>query len=212
MGLDVAGPSGPIGLGAAERGPEAKVRVVLGQGFKLGAIQQSGLVTDAEQEGDGVGFGFVWQSFQYRSEWRDAGAGGYEDGLAAGLLQDEVAQGRAGFHRAARGHLEQEWREEAILHQVQADLKLVPAGGGRDGVGAGDLLARELAREGDKLAGDEGERFHFRNFKHEVPDFGRNLAGFQQAGDQISLPPARFPRDQAARSPEPDGHRAAASR
>src|ERR1700722_13447978 len=101
--------------------------------------------------------------------------------------------------------------EDALVHQIQAELEAIAIGEGDDGIRARDLLAFERFVERNKLAWLEVELLYFRDFENEVADFGRDVVKFQNRGSHavvIMQYSGLHRRDRAALGPAQGGHRA----
>jgi hypothetical protein len=101
--------------------------------------------------------------------------------------------------------------EDALVHQIQAELEPIAIGKGDDGIRARDLLAFERFIERNKLARLEVELLDLRDFEYEVADFGRDVVKFQDRGSHAVVIMHCLMRrwhDQAALGPAQDGHRA----
>ena len=80
---------------------------------------------------------------------------------------------------AAFGQVAEVIGKEAVFYAVDAQVKLVGAGGGSDGVGAGLGFAAIVCRDGgDELAGGEIEALHLVYSELEMVALG----GFRDAG------------------------------
>ncbi len=99
------------------------------------------------------------QPVQHRTERRDSGAGGDEQGIAQRRPQDKVAEWSLAADFFILFHVAKKIRHEAVLHPVQTESQsVVLSGRGSDGISAGNLFAVGLVGlKGEPLAGDEAE-------------------------------------------------------
>src|SRR5579871_3979017 len=118
----------------------------------------------------------------HRTEGRDAGSGGDEQGVLRRIAHGEEAERRAHFHRVARLHLEQVRREEAVLDQVEAQLESIAMRERGDGIGPNYLLAFDRHFERYELAGLEMQSRDLGHLEGVVADLRGDVVGFDQDG------------------------------
>jgi len=104
---------------------------------------------------------------------RDAGSGCDHEGVADGLPQSEESMRAVELNSIAHIQIADQIREEATVHPVDTQVKLVAALGRGDGVGAGLLLpAGVFGNHGDELASLEGKSFILFSGKFKVVALG----------------------------------------
>jgi hypothetical protein len=107
---------------------------------------------------------------------RNARAGGHQDGISNGLVEDEVSMRSMNLDGATDrqvGQVGQIVGKEALLDAVHAKLKFVAVGRRGQRVGAGLQLAVGVQRHtADKLARRKGKAFQLVEDKAEVVALG----------------------------------------
>lgn len=157
-----------------------KIDVIAGQLLEIFAVVEFRGVARAVDEPElaafaaifsGVRAGIREEVLRESAHGGDAGAGSDEYAVREGLAKQEESVRSVEGHSLAGLKIAEQVREESASHAVNAEVKLIGARRGGDGIGAGVRLAGDIIDDhGDELAGNEvkGAEFVDREFEMEA--------------------------------------------